>query len=264
MDIEKIKQSGLLEQYVLNLCTPEEAAEVEAAAMKYPEIRKEIRNLQNTMQKYAEAQSIPPPEGLKHRITTKIDEIEQQCNEDLWLNKIRKFKALTTLATLLAIALAASTWFYYKTNDETRTQLEKVKAEFEAFKQACEQNQQTASNTHAQEIAFLKDVKTSHIHLRGTDNAPKSLAVVYWNSTNKKAKINFVNLPQPPSGKQYQLWADIDGKMVDMGTLDYQQCQEYIVDVPFMDHAESLNITLEKMGGSKAPNVEQLFVSGAI
>ena len=70
------------------------------------------------------------------------------------------------------------------------------------------------------------------------------------------------NLPPPPVGKTYQIWADIDSKMVDMGVINYED--KKMISIPHMVNAASLNITLEQEGGSDHPDVSQLKVSGVI
>ena len=38
--------------------------------------------------------------------------------------------------------------------------------------------------------------------------------------------------------------------------------KESLIKVPYIPNAESLNITLEPKGGSKTPNVSQLYANG--
>ena len=112
---------------------------------------------------------------------------------------------------------------------------------------------------YASQNSFLKDPNTTHIHLRGADN---TLAIAYWNENKDKAYLKLENLPAPPSGKTYQMWADIDNEMVDMGVINFDD--EKMITIPHMANAASLNITLEKEGGSDHPDVSQLKVSGVI
>ena len=111
-------------------------------------------------------------------------------------------------------------------------------------------------------VTFLQDLKTVHVHLLGTGMAPKAMAVVYWNEHRQEAVLKVVELPEPPQDMTYQLWADVDGEMKDMGVLT-QHHGSWIV-VPFMHKAASLNVTLEEAGGSVHPTVERLVVSGQI
>ena len=61
MDKERFLKTGLLEQYVLGLTTPEEDLEVERYAESFPEIQSEIDSMRSAMEEYARQYSIPPP-----------------------------------------------------------------------------------------------------------------------------------------------------------------------------------------------------------
>ncbi len=44
-----------------------------------------------------------------------------------------------------------------------------------------------------------------------------SKATVYWNTVSKDVYVLQNSMPKAPSGKQYQLWAIVNGKPVDAG-----------------------------------------------
>ena len=110
--------------------------------------------------------------------------------------------------------------------------------------------------------AVLKHPQTKTITLQGSSLAPEATAVAYWNESTKAGYVNLLNLPSPPAGKQYQIWADIDHKMVSMGLLSAENGTFQAID--FGENATSLNITLEPEGGSKTPNVDLLYVNGPV
>ena len=84
----------------------------------------------------------------------------------------------------------------------------------------------------------------------------------FWNENKENAYLKLENLPAPPAGKTYQMWADIDNQMVDMGVVEFDVRK--MISIPHMANATSLNITLEDEGGSDHPDVSQLKVSGVI
>jgi anti-sigma-K factor RskA len=109
---------------------------------------------------------------------------------------------------------------------------------------------------------LIEDRKTQPVYLKGSALAPAAQAIVYWNPQSKLAYLNPYALPTPPQGKQYQIWADVDGKMISLGLIDPK-----VVDfqkINHIDRAVSLNITIEPLGGSKSPNVAQLLANGLI
>jgi hypothetical protein len=118
------------------------------------------------------------------------------------------------------------------------------------------------SNRKLDIIALIEDRKTQPVYLKGSAISPAAKAIVYWNPQSKLAYLNPYALPAPPQGKQYQIWADVGGKMISLGLIDLK-----VVDfqkINHIDRAVSLNITIEPLGGSESPNVAQLLANGLI
>jgi anti-sigma-K factor RskA len=68
-------------------------------------------------------------------------------------------------------------------------------------------------------------------------------------------------MEKTPAGKQYQLWAIVDGKPVDAGMIG--DC-EGLCKMKVIDHAEAFAVTLENAGGSPAPTLTAMFVLGKV
>lgn len=262
MDKEQILASGLLEQYVLGLTTPEENLEVEAYAEAYPEIKAEIENMQKAVEQYALQYSIPPAQNLKQDIMSEIDELSDKLSPKQVPANARPASTwlLSALAACVALLLFASLRLY-KDNRSLDDKFNVVNAEYATFKENCERQKASHQET-LQLFAVLKDNQTIPVRLGGTDLAPEAQAVVYWNQNSELAYLNVINLPKPPKGKQYQIWADVKGEMIDMGVFDGENTD--LQSVNFIANAESFNITLEPMGGSKHPTVELLHANGKV
>lgn len=259
-DKEHILNSDILEQYILGLTTAEENKLVEEYASVYPEIQERIDALRYTMEEYAKQYSTPPPKGLKENIISEIEQLEK--------NSAIQATSMPASRNWLAIAACAATLFFgflafqfYSDAQQIDQKLSQLESEYQEFQTACQQIQ----NQQAEQqklFALLKDEQTVPVHLSGTSLAPDAQAIVYWNGKNKKAYLNAVNLPPPPKDKQYQIWADVKGEMVNMGIFDNDR--ENLQAVNFIEEAESLNITLEPKGGSEHPTVALLFVNGKV
>lgn len=72
MNLQEYISSGIIESYVLNQVSDEERAELEAMATKHPEIKAEIRAVEEVLVNYAMAHSKTPPPDLKQQIFSKI------------------------------------------------------------------------------------------------------------------------------------------------------------------------------------------------
>lgn len=256
MTKEEFIKTGLCEQYVLGLTTPEESEFVEEMLQTYPELKGDCRGLEDCMEKYARAHAIPPPAILKKSVITKIDEIDAMEKRARNSYSIPKWVVYSAAASL--VGLLFFSFFTWDGKSKVENEMAILSTEFKLFQKDCEQIQNERM-IYASQNSFLKDPKTTHIHLLGGEN---SLAIVYWNENKEKAYLKLENLPPPPAGKTYQMWADIDSKMVDMGVINYDD--KAMISIPHMANAASLNITLEDAGGSDHPDVSQLKVSGLI
>ena len=267
MDIEKYIKSGIIEQYVLGLSSPEERKEVEFMAKKYPEVHKHILEMQNCMEQYAEMHAVPPPNRLKRKVLNRIEEeIEHlpnpQTSSDSTVFKIPAiFKWASGIAALMVVTLSVLCLILYQGQQESRmemgllsTQMKHLQDDYNALKGDNEKMKTS--------YVVLKDVGTRHVDVVGSNIAPEAHAVVYWNKDHNKAYLNAVNIPKAPHGHDYQVWANVNGKHVSMGILKAADTLELLHNLPFIENCGGIVITIEKEGGSKHPTVEKLFAKG--
>ncbi|HQU60061.1 MAG: anti-sigma factor [Phaeodactylibacter sp.] len=245
MDKERFLKKGLLEQYVLGLADEEEALEVERYARAYPEIQKEIDSLRVAMDEYAGQYIQLPPEELKARAA--------QSSPSLSL--LPRWTAVAGIALLIFLSYLALSLYNGKVVADQHYQM--LSLEFEALKEDC------ARREAVQQIyAFMADAGTQPVILNGSGPAPEAFAIVFWNKKQQLAYLNPAGLPAPPPGKTYQIWADVEGKMINMGLIDRRRSE--FQSVRFIEGAESINITLEPEGGSKEPTVSLLCANGNV
>ena len=78
------------------------------------------------------------------------------------------------------------------------------------------------------------------------------------------AYLDVIDLPAPPTNKQYQLWAIVDGQPVDMGVFDNAVGVKTFEAVPFIANAQAFAVTVEDIGGSPTPSLETMVVIGNV
>jgi anti-sigma-K factor RskA len=100
--------------------------------------------------------------------------------------------------------------------------------------------------------------------MKGLEIAPNALGIVHWNQDQKLAYIEVKYLPPPPAGKQYQLWAIVKGKPTDMGVLTLEPGENILKTVPFIANAQAFAVTLEDIGGSPVPTLDQMYLLGNV
>ena len=114
-----------------------------------------------------------------------------------------------------------------------------------------------------QQLQILREGSNKVIAMKGTDKSPQSLANIIYNPEQQKTYLDIKNMPAPPTGKQYQLWALVDGQPVDMGVCDIVLNNGF-QEVPFIPNAGAFAVTIENQGGSPTPTLEEMVVIGNV
>ena len=241
MDKGRFLSSGLLEQYVLGLTSPEENKEVEEYLEAFPELRKEADAMRKAIENYAIQYSVPPPSRPK---SENPSEISQSVPHKGRQNARNAPKWLLPLLTSILFTFASISIFFYLRLQQKQQAFLHLNAEFALFRKSCEEKELELKRATGQ-YAFFSHVATRPILLSGTELAPDAQAVVFWNDQTRIAYCKNLSLPVPPLGKHYQLWADVDGLMIEIGLLPKKGSGLY--PVHFINGALSLNITLEPL-----------------
>ncbi|MEM9849279.1 MAG: anti-sigma factor [Bacteroidota bacterium] len=257
---DKILNSGMLEQYVLGLLEAEEMAEVESYMEKYPELKQHVESVQEVMEQVLLQNGIAPPPHMRDQILSSIDELERKQPNNPPKTSRSSLRIMPLLASLAALGLVVLSFGFFQRLQQKSNDYKLLSERYENLQKGCEAKKAIAEA----ERDFLMKPTTRAITLSGSPStkAPDAHVIVHFNEAEQAALLNVVNLPEVPKDKTYQLWADVAGHMESMGTFDGTSLALQTVD--FLDNANSLNITLEPLGGSTEATVEQLQASGRI
>lgn len=262
MDINAYISSGIIEQYALGISTPEEASILECVMKHNSEVENAVLQAQETLGNLAIAQSVVPALDLKEKISAKlifdkVDNIVTEDNKIIQLNTSdvdsRKLKSkspnfwMIAASLLLLISLG---WNILNTNSKN-TEIETLANNNEILKGQIDAVEQ-------QNSLFINADK---IKLLGVETHPGLLATVLY-SPNNQVYLQLENLPQAPTGKEYQLWAIVDGAPVDLGM--YNQSSDKLQQMKTVVNPQAFAITLENAGGSASPTMEQMYVLGNV
>jgi len=266
LDIKAYIESGILEQHVLGMSTPQESAEVIRYAAKYPVLQEEINSIEETLFKFGQAQAINPSVDLKAKIISQLDAKVYDLPNDKNTPPKDESTGMSRwelLGMILAIIFAAGTYYFHKQNNALVNEKNELQTKHQALLAQCEKNK-NGEAILIKHMAVLKDLNTQPVVMEGTPLSPESNAVVYWNGDSKSALLNIASLPIPSKDKQYQLWAIVDGKPVDMGVFDLGQDIAKLKEVPFIQNPQAFAVTLEPLGGVESPTMDQMYVVGNI
>ena len=113
------------------------------------------------------------------------------------------------------------------------------------------------------DISVMRDPAITTITLKAADSTKYYKAHLFWNKYTLQVYIDIAELPAPPAGMQYQLWALAAGIPVDAGV--FQMTPEPgMQKVKPVSEADSWAVTLEPAGGSMSPALDQVYLVSQI
>lgn len=265
MDINKYISSGILENFVLGLVSNTERQEVEQLAAEHPAIRSHLNEVEDALKAYIQSNAMPLPAGLKAAALARID-AEIATDKSPKSGAGNSSNWTSGLLGLLMFALAGFSLYLFNQNNALNEQATEAQNQFKVLKTDCDT--QAAKVTDLEnKLAILRDTSNQTVYMKAAGNglAPRAIAAIYHNEASKKLYLDVINLPEPPTGKQYQLWALVDGNPVDMGVFDLQiGADSSFLEVPFVENAGAFAVTLEDAGGKPTPDLTQLYVIGNV
>jgi hypothetical protein len=268
--------SGLIEAYISGLAAPQELQELESAMVQYPEVASAVEDCRLGMEHYIMLQSVTPPPVIRQNLIRIIanEEVEitsgneaanTQIIEDTPVRKLyvnSSWRWVAAAAILLLLGSGILNYIYFSRYSEYKVRYEALLTTHNEL--ASEENIYRTRLEHMEHsLDIVKDPTMKTVQMPGTKLLPTAMATVYWNQASKEVFLMPNNLPQPAADKQYQLWAIVDGKPVDMGVFDISKnTEELMQKMKSIDNAEMFAITLENKGGSPTPTLEQMYVAG--
>jgi anti-sigma-K factor RskA len=258
VNIQEYISSGVIESYVLGQLSAKESAELEALAKKHPEVNAEIRAVEETLLNFS---AKTPPAHLKAKILSRLELKEEAKVVSIG----NQGSSIMTWVAAASVALLIGSAIYnfvlmnkMKSTEEELAQLatdkEKYRQDFEA--------QSASYQQMAEDMSIMMSPENKKVMLKGMDAAPEALAAVYWNPNSKDVYINVSSLPAPAEGKQYQLWAIVDGKPVDAGVFDMDSTMLHKMKA--IEGAQAFAVTLEQKGGSPVPTMTAMYLMGNV
>lgn len=275
-------ETGILEEYVAGLLTTEQQLEVQAMAARYPEVKQEIEAIEIALEKYAIVNAIEPSEGLKNKILSQIYTNQDEVASVLpskkpvaetpviqlhtYQTKIRNLGlALVACMALLIMSVVA---LFSSRNELDKAKNEILTLNLDKQKFAVEASYLKETNGDLQKIAAMSDDPDwKKVKLAGTKMDPTAKMVVYWHVSGQHVMVDNSKMQLPANDRehQYQLWALVNGKPVDLGVFDSKADTSHLL-LPMKEiaAAQAFAVTLEKRGGSAAPTMDQMIVMGGL
>ena len=270
MTPQELIASGNLEAYVLGQLDAADALMVERMAAAHAVVRAELESIEGTLGTFAEAHAERPRSRVKENIMSTIGDdrtlrmLAHPASSPAAAPARTSSWTWLVAASLLAFIMSAGMNFMlYRELKGVRGQLAAINAERAVLAQEL-QVQRTALQGSQEQLAVVLDPHKRVVPLSPKPIAPDAGARVYWDANTHDLFVDVLSLPPAPTGKQYQLWAQVDGVMVDAGLFDTAADAPRIQRMKSTANATAFGVTLEKLGGSDTPTLTALYLIGPV
>jgi anti-sigma-K factor RskA len=245
--IRNFLDSDLLEKYLLGSTDLEESQQVERYIAMHPEVRATYNELQENLEAFAQMHAMKAPEGLKARILKTIR--EQDSGR-------RRFRQFAVAASIAALLFASASFFFYDQNRSLMEENSLVNNKIMNLEADMKQRLEDVRN----QFIVLNNPQTKKYMVNGNRKAKELKAVAYINPVKKLSYINVRNLPNLPENQCYQMWAEVNGQMVNLGIIDKADDKDHLRALPYAENAVGY-ITIEPKGGNNTPTVQNIVAN---
>ncbi|HZV69995.1 MAG TPA: anti-sigma factor [Saprospiraceae bacterium] len=249
MDVEEIKASGLLELYVMDQLSPAGKAEVEGYLNTYPELRKELREIERSLEIFAGTAALKSPAGTKEKV---LDAIRGDVNATENTNQ-QTLSFWPLAAAVFGIGLLLFVYLYVQKNKDTK----RLEQDIAAVRETCVSN----TNALTKQLDLLRQLTEPANKILPFTATPGFASTDIYLHTNKISKRNFIqvrNLPDIASGQTYELWS-IKPNQAPIPLNVFDKPSDGLIEVSYVDGTEVYAITIEPSGGKNTPTMENLI-----
>lgn len=264
MDIQAYIQSGVIESYVLGVADAQDVAELQRLRFEYPEVEAAIAACEAWLAATARDSAVPVSdkvkEQLQHTLQSEFAPAADATNQRPLLKRMNRVRYFAAASIVLLVASAIINVFLYQKYHQANKDYIALMNERNTVV-ADNGLYQTKLRQMQDRMQLMAAPGMLKVSMPGTPGKEGNLVTLFWDTNTKDVYVLANKLPKAPAGKQYQLWALVDGKPVDAGMLG--DCTDLCQLKPVLK-AQAFAITLENTGGSPTPHLDQLYVMGNV
>lgn len=255
MNSNEFITSGIIEAYVLGLCTPQEKAEVESMRMHHPEVNNAILQFETELEKQFTGNAAATTPELDDKILKTLSQLNTAPVIPLQQAPVKKINWYKPVAAAAILLLGASAVFNYILFNKTTKQQQQL---------AAAAAQPVNKTLPAADFAVLTNKTITPVAMYGVGLHAVCRCTMFWDKRNGRAYIMIHHLVPAPQGKKYQLWANVNGKPISVGLIN-DGIRDRFLEVPNVpEGAAAFSVTLENEGGSAMPTENETYLVGRI
>lgn len=264
MTINEIRESGLLELYVLDMLQGSELTQVKQALARFPELKSDLNIIERSLQSYAMAHTVQPSPSLKDKILQEaINSIPPSDNTTPSAKSDTAKRGgqgggnglLSGFLGLLSLLSAFFAYSWYSSNQK----MQAMEAQHKTDYAICDSIREASDKQYAL-YQDLSNPNNRIIQNATTEKYPDTEIYFYHNEVDKKNYLQLASLPPIDNNTQsYQLWSIIGNDPPVPLDVFQSDGGEYHLPVLHVEGTQVYAITIETKGGVQSPTLEDII-----
>lgn len=250
MTINEYITSGIVEAYVMGLCSPAEEHEFEQMRLQYPELDSAVKAFELDLEQKLGQDIIKPSPEVDHKILSRLSDLAAKPATpvvEMERKRSSGWKWIAAAGFFLFISSAIFNWIQFKNNSRP-------------FVVNVSEKGQTLP---AQDYAIMLNPAITPVAMYGQGFHSICRCTLFWDKKTGKAYLMIHHLPQSSESKDFQLWAMVNGTPVNAGIVKDDIRGRFIELSNIPPGAAEFLVTLEKAGGAAEPGSD-LYLKGVI
>lgn len=265
MNINAYIESGILELYVAGTLSEKENMEVYALMQQHPEILQEILEIEAAVIKLTASTSQRNNSHILQRVKQVLGFNDYDDTKVISITK-PKYNWLTYSGWAASIVLAVGLFWATNQNKQLKYEVQTAEIQQSILEIQIADAKNSLEKTSIL-LSVLRDENITEVPLAGQGSFENTYAKVYWDKDTQRIFLDAQGLPEPPTGKVYQVWSLKLNPLTptNLGTIDsFITDENKIFEIENLNESEAFGITLEPDGGSATPTMDQLYTLGVV
>lgn len=264
MTAEELNISGLLELYVAGVLSEKENVEITELIAGNAELQAEVVEIENAIRKLTS--SVAPHEAKSfNQIQNQLIDSEPEEEHRIQPTEKTGTPWISYLGWAASFLLGAAFLYQLTQTNVLKEQNAQLESQNDLLVQQV--SSKTADLQQVNDfIEFTNQDGIIQVPLDGQANFNNTYARVFWDQTRDQVYIDASGLPEPPEGKEYQVWSLALNPLspTSIGMLNNFTDGNKIFVLDNANPSQAFGITLEPTGGSESPTMEQLYTLGVV
>lgn len=250
MNIDTYISSGIIEQYVMGLCSNEEMIELEQLRKLHPALDKAVTNFEVLLENQLMQNTTMPNVETDTKILQQLKGLQTPV---VSIKKNQSTKWLKPVAAAAVLLLGVSSFYNYSLSTKIKNQQAELIAK-----------NNTPKSLPVTDYNILKNPQITPVAMYGVGYHSICRCTMFWDKSTGKAYVMIHHLVKSGDKKDYQLWAMVNGKPVNVGLVNDDIRDRFIEVSNVPQGATAFTVTLENAGGATTPTIEETYLEGRI